>query len=89
MKHNMGIVERYIRLIGGFALFLLAWFVPEAYYIFFGRITSANIAGLILSIAGILLFITGATAYCPINKLAEHNSCEACNLGETHRHNPV
>ncbi len=89
MRHNMGKIERGIRLIGSVILLLFSLIILNGAGVFFGILTGATITGLVLSIIGIVVFVTGVTGYCPINAALHINSCEACRLGETHRHMPV
>jgi len=89
MKHNMGNIERAMRvLVGAFvALFGLLNFDTSA--IFWGGVRTETVTGLIISLVGLIMFVTGAFAYCPMNAVLHANSCEACRLGETHMHKPI
>jgi hypothetical protein len=89
MKHNMGKIERVIRLVLGVVLFMIGWRSLDAFGVFAGMVTSSAILGLILAVIGVVAFITGVLAYCPVNTLLHVNSCEACKIGETHSHLPV
>ncbi|MGA2192728.1 MAG: DUF2892 domain-containing protein [Nitrospirota bacterium] len=89
MKHNMGTIERYVRIIVGAALAIISGFFLNAFNLFWGPVPGSYVAGFILFLIGLALFITGAAAYCPVNALFHANSCEACRIGETHMHLPV
>jgi hypothetical protein len=89
MAHNMGKTERIVRLILGVALFYIGLGVFGAVGVFSSVVSSMSEFGLAVSLAGVVVFLTGLFSYCPINAVVRHNSCEACELGETHRHMPV
>ncbi len=89
MKHNMGRQEKLIRLIGGLVLFIVGWLVLRGYAIFVSEIAATTITGIVLAFVGAVVFLTGIFSWCPLNALVKHNSCEACKVGETHRHLPV
>ena len=89
MRHNMGKIERIARIILGVALFLVGWRYLGAFGVFGGMVTATTVIGFIVALAGLVAFITGLLAYCPMNALLRINSCEACKVGETHRHLPV
>lgn len=89
MKHNMGKVERGIRIVGSIIVMLFSLILLNGGGVLYGIVTSATIAGFALTVAGIVVFVTGVTGYCPINALLHFNSCQACRLGETHKHMPV
>ncbi len=85
MKHNMGILERVLRLVYGAGLFVLGWVLFNTADLFRGGVRVETIIGLIVSIIGIAALVTGVVAYCPINALIHANSCR----NETHSHKPV
>lgn len=89
MKHNMGKTERVIRLVFSLVLILFSLGILNGAGVFFGIISSVTVTGLVLAIIGIVVFVTGITGYCPINAALHVNSCQACRLGETHKHMPV
>jgi len=89
MRHNMGKTERGIRIIGSVVLLLISLVVLNGAGVLFGIITGVTMTGLILTLIGIAVFATGITGYCPINQALHFNSCQACRLGETHKHLPV
>ena len=88
MKHNMGMVEKSIRLALGVVLLGVGYYLG-AFSTFWVGYTSASFSGFIIALAGVVIFITGLFAYCPINALLKVNTCEACRIGETHRHLPI
>lgn len=89
MRHNLGNTERIIRLVVGVLLILFSLIVLNGAGVLYGIISSATITGLVLTIAGITMFVTGFAGYCPMYALLHLNSCQACRLGETHKHMPV
>jgi len=89
MKHNMGRNEKIARMVGGLGLFLAGWLALKGYGIFVGMVTGLTVFGFALSAVAVVVFITGLLSYCPVNALVHHNSCEACRIGETHRHLPI
>jgi len=89
MKHNMGILERVLRLAYGAGVFAVGWVLFNTADLFSGGVRTETITGLVVSIIGLALFVTGVFAYCPINALIHANSCKACKIGDTHSHKPV
>jgi Inner membrane protein YgaP-like, transmembrane domain len=89
MKHNMGILERVLRLIYGAGVLAVGWVLFNTADLFRGGVGTETITGLIVSIIGLAVLVTGAVAYCPINALIHANSCKACRVGATHTHKPV
>ena len=88
-NHNMSKNEKIVRMMVGTALFVIGWLVLQGYGVFLWAVTAATVAGLVLGIIGVVLFLTGVFAWCPLNALLHHNTCEACKIGETHKHMPV
>jgi len=89
VTHNMGRIEKVVRLLLGIILFAVGWLVLGGYGVFVSAVTNVTVAGLVIAIIGAVIFITGLASWCPVNALVHHNSCEACRTGETHRHLPV
>jgi Inner membrane protein YgaP-like, transmembrane domain len=89
MRHNMGKTERGIRIVGSVVLLLISLVFLNGAGVLFGIITGVTVLGLILTLIGIVVFATGISGYCPINQVLHINSCQACRLGETHKHLPV
>lgn len=89
MKHNMGRSERVVRAIFGFALFFMGWAVMYGLQTWIASPVAAAAIGLLLVLGGTVLLLTALFAFCPVNAVIAHNSCHACQLGETHRHMPV
>jgi hypothetical protein len=89
MKHNMGKTEKLYRLVGGLVLFIIGWLVLKGYTLLISVVTTTTVIGFILAFAGGVVFLTGLASWCPLNALFKHNSCEACKIGEPHRHLPV
>jgi len=89
-KHNMGSIERFMRVLTGSLFFIWSWLAFDTTNLLWGYgLQNTLAAGLVLSIIGLVVFVTGAVSYCPINALLHSNSCEACRIGETHSHMPV
>jgi hypothetical protein len=96
-KHNMGAIERVIRVLAGALISLYAGFYPgmgtpglDAFGFFWNsQAGTSSVVGFIVLLVGIVIFITGWAAYCPVNALIHANSCKACRVGETHAHMPV
>ncbi|MHB8174506.1 MAG: YgaP family membrane protein [Nitrospirota bacterium] len=89
MKHNMGRQEKLVRLVGGLVSFIVGWLVLRGYAVFISEVATTTVIGIVLAFAGAIVFFTGMFSWCPLNALFRHNSCEACKVGETHRHLPV
>lgn len=89
MRHNMGKAERGIGLVGSILVMLVSLIMLNGGGVLYGVFTAATITGFALTVAGIVVFVTGISGYCPINAMLHINSCEACKLGETHKHMPV
>ncbi|MBI5190695.1 MAG: DUF2892 domain-containing protein [Nitrospirae bacterium] len=89
MKHNMGRTERVVRTIAGFALFFLGWAFMYGLLTWMSTAVGAGVVGLSFVLIGTVLLLTALFAYCPVSAIIAHNSCQACKLGETHRHMPV
>ena len=89
MRHNIGKVERVLRVVLGVALFFVGWVVIYGFEAFIVTPVATIVVGSVFVIAGLGLFITGLTSYCPLYSVLHINTCQACRLGETHRHMPV
>jgi len=89
MRHNMGKIERVIRFILGVVLFMVGWRVLDALAVFGAAATTSSIVGVVLAVIGLINIVTGLLAYCPLYALLHFNTCEACRIGETHKHMPV
>ena len=89
MKHNMGSLERVLRVLVGVGIFIVSWLSYNTADLFWGGIRTETLTGLVFSIIGLAVLTTGATAFCPINAAIHANSCEACRIGEMHSHMPV
>ena len=95
MRHNMGNIERFLRMLIGVVVLLFSSILgpilgyPDAFNFVWGNTSSLSIGYFVLFLIGLAMTLTGIFAYCPINELAHVNSCKACKVGETHAHQPV
>ena len=70
-------------------MFVIGWIVLRGFGLFVSLVTTGTVLGFILALAGVIIFVTGMFSWCPLNALLHYNSCEACKIGDTHRHLPV
>ena len=89
MRHNMGKIERVIRILLGAVMFVFGWLVLFGLETVIVTPSAMLTVGALLVIAGAVLFITALFSFCPVYAVLNLNTCKACRLGETHKHMPV
>ena len=95
MRHNMGNIERFLRMAIGVIVLLFSSILGpivgyfDAFNFLWGNTSGLAIGYFVLFLIGLAMTLTGILAYCPINELARVNSCKACKVGETHSHMPA